>query len=60
MDYRAHRLEVSEDTAQEKLEHFLNKLDGDVLSVVPITIPKFKPMGATSVVKFFLIVEAKK
>lgn len=60
MDYRVHRLEVSEDTAQEKLEHFLNKLDGEVLAVIPFTTPKFQPMGATSIVKFFLIVEAKK
>ena len=57
MNYRVHRLEVEEDTAQEKLENFLNHLMGEVLAVVPYTTPKFQGMGATSKVSFFLIVE---
>jgi hypothetical protein len=57
MDYRVHRLEVKMDNAQEKLENFLNRLDGEVVSVVPYTSPKFQGMGATSKVAFLLIVE---
>lgn len=59
MKYHVHRLEVKEDNAQEKLEHFLNRLEGEILSVIPYTTPAMKGMGATSVVSFFLIVEKK-
>lgn len=57
MKYKVHRLEVNENNAQEQLESFLNLLKGEVLSVAPFNTPKFKAMGATSIVKFFLIVE---
>jgi hypothetical protein len=57
MKYRVHRLEVKKDTAQEKLERFLNQLQGKVLSIVPYVGPVFKGMGATAQVDFFLIVE---
>ena len=57
MNYRVHRLEVKKDTAQENLERFLNQLEGDVLSVLPYIVPKFKGMGATAEVDFLLIVE---
>ncbi len=57
MKYQVHRLEVSEDSAQAVLEQFLNRLKGEVLSVIPFTTPKFLGMGATSKVKFLLIVE---
>ena len=57
MKYRVHQLEVKEDTAQEKLERFLNQLDGEVLSIVPYVTPTFQGMGATAKVAFLLIVE---
>jgi len=57
MKYRVHRLEVRKDTAQEKLEHFLNQLEGEVLAIVPYVSPTFQGMGATSKVIFLLIVE---
>ena len=57
MKYRVHRLEVKKETAQVALERFLNQLDGEILSIVPYTSPKFKGMGATSEVDFLLIVE---
>jgi hypothetical protein len=31
MKYRVHRLEVQSENMQEKLEQFLNKLDGEVI-----------------------------
>ena len=57
MNFRVHHLEVKRDNAQEKLERFLNQLDGEVISVVPYTSPTFQGMGATSEVDFLLIVE---
>jgi hypothetical protein len=58
--YRVHRLEVKEDTAQDKLERFLNQLEGEVLAIVPYVTPKFQGMGATSKIRFLLIVEKAK
>ncbi len=57
MQYRVHRIEVKEDTAQEKLQSFLNQLDGEVLGIVPFVSPTFQGMGATAKVNFLLIVE---
>lgn len=60
MPYRVHRLKVKKDTVQETLEHFLNQLEGEVLSIVPYNSPTFQLMGATSRVEFLLIVEKVK
>ena len=57
MKYRVHRLEVKKDTAQEKLELFLNQLQGEVLSIIPYVSPTFQGMGATAKVDFLLVVE---
>jgi len=57
MKYRVHQLKVRRDTAQEKLQSFLNQLEGEILAVVPYVSPKFQMMGATSKVDFLLIVE---
>lgn len=57
MRYRVHKLEVKKDTAQVKLESFLNELNGEVISILPITTPSFQGMGATSKVDHLLIVE---
>ena len=60
MKYRVHQLEVKKDTAQEKLERFLNQLGGEALSIVPYVVPRFKGMGATAEIEFLLIVEKVK
>ena len=60
MKYRVHRLEVKNDTAQEKLELFLNQLEWEVLAIIPYIIPAFQGMGATSKVDFLLVVEKAK
>ena len=57
MKYQVHQLDVKEDTAQEMLESFLNRLQGEVISVLPFISPAIKGMGATSEVDFLLIVE---
>jgi rhamnose utilization protein RhaD (predicted bifunctional aldolase and dehydrogenase) len=57
MNYHVHRIEVKRDTAQEKLQSFLNQLDGEILAVIPYVSPTFQLMGATSKVDFLLVVE---
>ncbi|KPK87284.1 MAG: hypothetical protein AMS27_03025 [Bacteroides sp. SM23_62_1] len=57
MKYRVHRIEVKSDKMQERLEQFLNKLDGEVISVIPNVRPTFQGMGATAKIDFLLIVE---
>ena len=60
MKYRVHRIEVKSDNMQEKLEQFINKLDGEVISIVPNVRPIFRAMGATAGINFLLIVEKVK
>jgi hypothetical protein len=57
MKYRVHQLEVKRGTAQEKLQNYLNQLDGEIVAVIPYVSPTFQLMGATSKVDFLLIVE---
>lgn len=57
MNYRVHQIEVKQDTAQEKLQRFLNQLEGEVVSIVPYVSPTFQGMGATAKVVFLLVVE---
>jgi hypothetical protein len=58
MKYRVHRIEVKKDNMQEKLEQFLNKLDGDVISVIPNVTQYFLMYGAK--IDYILIVEKGK
>ena len=60
MKYRVHKIEIKRDSAQEKLERFLNQLEGEALSIVPYVSPTFQGMGATAKVDFLLIVEKVK
>ncbi|MDG1276532.1 MAG: hypothetical protein P8O16_04575 [Algoriphagus sp.] len=57
MKYKVHRLEVKHDTMQEKLEQFINKLDGEVISVLPDIRPTMMFLGGSAKVDFLLIVE---
>ena len=57
MTYRVHRLAVDENTAQGKLEQFLNQMKGELSSVIPYPVPNFQGMGAVSKIKFLLVVE---
>jgi len=57
MKYKVHRLEVKSKTMQQQLEQFINRLDGEVISVLPNVKPTFQFMGATSKVDYLLIVE---
>lgn len=55
MKYRVHRLEVTTDNMQEKLEQLLNRLDGDIVAVMPNVRPYFLCYGGK--VDFVMVVE---
>ena len=57
MKYKVHRIQVKSDNMQEKLEYFLNNLNGDVVSVIPNVRPTFQLMGATAKIDYILVVE---
>ena len=57
MKYRVHRIDVDKNNMQDKLEQFLNKLNGEVISVFPNVKPSFQLMGATAKVDYLLVVE---
>ena len=57
MKYKVHRLDVKVKTAQETLANYLELLSGEVVSIVPIVVPTFRPMGATAITSQLLIVE---
>jgi hypothetical protein len=60
MKYRVHRIEVKRDNMQEKLENFINIMDGELISVIPNVRPTFRAMGATAKIDFILVIEKLK
>ena len=58
MRYKVHRLDVKNSNIQEKLEIFINRLNGRVISIIPNVRPVFQGMGATAKIDFLLIVES--
>lgn len=60
MKYRVHQVQVNKGNSQEKLERFLNQLEGEVLTIAPYTSPSFQGMGATAKTDYFLVVEKVK
>ena len=58
MKYRVHRIEVNSNNMQEKLEQFLSKLDGEVISIIPNVTQYFLMYGAK--INYILIVEKVK
>ena len=57
MRYKVHRVDVKGDNIQEKLELFINRLNGRVISIIPNVRPTFQFMGATAKIDFLLVVE---
>ena len=55
MKHRVHRLEVNRNNMQEQLGQFINKLNGEVIAVIPNVIPYFLCYGAK--VNYLLIIE---
>ena len=59
MNYRVHRIDVKSDNMQERLENFINRMDGDLISIIPNVRPVFQGMGATAKIDFILVVEKR-
>lgn len=57
MKYKVHRIEVNSKNMQEKLEQFINNIDGELVEIIPNVKPTFQGMGATAKVDFLLVVE---
>ena len=60
MQFKVHQLVINKDDPQEKLEQFLNELQGELVSVVTHIKPTFQLMGATATVDYLLIIEKLK
>lgn len=62
MKYRVHRFEINMSSDQQRLEEFLNKLEGDVVAIIP-NIAKTSLLqiyGVTRKIDFLFIVEKVK
>ena len=62
MKYKVHRLGIKMENDQNKLEHFLNNLEGEVVSIIP-NIKRtslFQIYGLTDKIDFLLIIEKMK
>ena len=60
MKYKVHRFEINMAQDQGRLEHFLNSLKGEIVSIIP-NIAKtslFQIYGVTRKIDFLLIVTA--
>ena len=57
MLYEIHRFDIDMEKDQDKLRQFLNKLQGEVVAIIPNVKPTFRPMGATAKIDFLLIIE---
>ncbi|MCU0371772.1 MAG: hypothetical protein MUE56_00835 [Ignavibacteria bacterium] len=58
MKYRTHRLVVNKVNIQEKLEAFINNLDGEVIAIIPSITQFFMMYGAK--INYLIIVEKVK
>ena len=59
MKYKVHKLEINLEKDQNKLEEYLNTLQGEVISIIPNNrkMSLLQIYGVTSKVDFLLIVE---
>ncbi len=42
MKYKVHRFDLKMDTDKDRLEEFLNRLEGEIVSIVPNVNPTFQ------------------
>jgi len=57
LKYRVHRFEIRMSQDQERLEEFLNKLEGELVTIIPNVRPHFTMGGMGAKVSFLFIVE---
>lgn len=58
MKYKVHQFKIDMRKDKDNLEHFLNSLEGEIVSIIPNVKPTFQLMGATAKIDFLLIVES--
>ena len=54
--YKVHRFDLKMESDKDRLEEFLNTLQGEIVSIIPNVKPTFQLMGATARVNFLYIV----
>ena len=59
MAYIVHRLEIRAATAQETLENFLNRLEGEIVAVLPLVTPALMILGGSARSDAVLVVERR-
>ena len=59
MKIKVHRLDVDMESTRETLEHFLNELEGEVVSIIPnyARTSLFQIYGLSRKIDFLLIIE---
>jgi len=57
LKYRVHRFEVKMSQDQDRLEEFLNGLEGELVTIIPNVRPHFTMGGMGARVSFLYIVE---
>jgi hypothetical protein len=57
LKYRVHRFDVKMSQDQERLEQFLNGLEGELVTIIPNVRPHFTMGGMGARVSFLYIVE---
>jgi hypothetical protein len=62
MNYRVHRFDIKMSSDQQRLEQFLNNLEGEVVSIIPnsANTSLFQIYGVTPKIDFLFIVEKLK
>jgi hypothetical protein len=60
LKYRVHRFDVKMSQDQERLEQFLNGLEGELVTIIPNVRPHFTMGGMGARVSFLYIVEKLK
>ena len=60
MKYKVHQFHIDMRRDRDKLEQFLNSLEGEIVSIIPHVKPTFQAMGATATVDFLYVVEKVK
>ncbi len=57
MSYIVHRFDLKMEKDQVKLEDYLNRIKGEIVSIIPNVKPTFQLMGATAQINFLYIIE---
>jgi len=59
MTYKVHKLNINMEKDQEQLEHFLNQLKGEVVSIIPnlARTSLAQIYGAARKINFLLVIE---